>query len=151
MSRKHLAPGEGKALVLLFVVMVLVLAIASGCAAPIDKYVKNFPTLEERVHKADSGAIYAMCYTDLPAWQKAMLPVIYACTYINLKLGTADIYTDTGEKKGWEYEHEHEHTLGGDHGGTLQAMYDQWVSQGCPRETWDGKQLPPHRPCGGAA
>lgn len=107
---------------------IMLLALLSACSH-IDRKVEGWPQdLKQSEVLTTFGEVQSKCWADLPFIQKLMLPVILACTVVDLDKGTCVIYR-FGELSPEVREHEEAHCQGYAHDDGFQNYYDAWKSK----------------------
>lgn len=107
--------------------LLLLLLLASAACTHIDRQVEGWPQdlviQEEQVSFAE---VYEACWDDMPFLWKLSLPLIFACTVVDLDAGTCKILRWQDSLSDDLDAHEKGHCKGGAHDDGLQEYFDKW-------------------------
>jgi hypothetical protein len=104
------------------------LLILASCAH-IDRHVVGWPQdLKITEMRTSFWDVQAKCWDDLPIVQKILLPVVIACTVVNLDARTCVIYS-FDDMTDDTRAHEYDHCKGGAHDDGWQEYFDKWKAK----------------------
>lgn len=106
----------------------IVALVLAGCTH-IDRYVEGWPQ-DMKVVEVRTGFwdVQAECWAGIPFLFKLMLPVVLACTNVNLDTNTCTIYTYYDLDPETD-AHERAHCKGGAHDDGLQDYFNEWTAK----------------------
>lgn len=103
---------------------IIFILLLVGCSH-MDAKVEGLPPLKVTEIESDFWTIQGKCWDDLPWHRKLLLQITEACTVIDLKKKTCDIY-HFKDPNPETMKNERMHCDGWDHDGILQRIVDNW-------------------------
>lgn len=102
------------------------LLLLSACSH-IDRQVEGWPQdLKKTEVLTGFWEVQAKCWDDMPLLWKLSIPIVFACTVVDLDAGTCIVYRWQETLPEDLDEHEDKHCKGGAHDDGLQTYFDDW-------------------------